>query len=172
VLRVFCFGSLGVTVEDVFLIDPDPLHAARERGARVELRLLDPQPWRGSINASQRVVVDRALFRADLLETETGGPGTKDRMHFHPGMLDNEPGRRTFSDDLTTDPIDWLQGRLTDAIPLLEAAGIEDPEAHRPAADALRENLGEVMTTVANVLEGVRAGDLAKVPVRPGPSVS
>jgi hypothetical protein len=169
VLRVFCFGTLGVTVEDVFLIDPDPQNAARERGARVELRLLDPQPWRGSINASQKVVVDRAVLRADFLETVEGGPGSKDRMHYHPGMIDNEPGLRTFVEDLTADPIGWLGSLFADPLPLLEEAGVDDLETHRPSADALREGLDEVLTTVANVLEGVRAGDLAKVPMAPGP---
>ncbi|WP_395107196.1 hypothetical protein [Actinomadura sp. SCN-SB] len=169
VLRVFCFGSLGVTVEDVFLIDPDPEHAARERGVRVELRLLDPQPWRGSINASQKVVVDQAVWRADFLETEEGGPGSKDRMHYHPGMRNNEPGRRTFRDELTDNPMGWLAGQLADPLSLLEDAGIQDLDAYRPSADALREGLGEVVLSVTNVLAGVRAGDLAKVPVRPGP---
>jgi len=169
VLRVFCFGSLGVTVEDVFLIEPDPRNPARERGVRVELRLLDPQPWRGSVNASQKVVVDQAVWRADLLETEEGGPGTKDRFHYHPGMPDNEPGYRKFREDLTADPTAWLRGQLSDAVPLLEAAGIADPEAHRPAADALREHLDEVVGAVTAVLDGVRSGDLAKVPTRLGP---
>ncbi|GAA2448360.1 hypothetical protein GCM10010191_77270 [Actinomadura vinacea] len=165
-LRVFCFDSLGVTVEDVFLIDPDPVRGGRERGVRVELRLLDPEPWRGSINASQRVVADRAVWRADFLETAAD---TKDRMHHHPGMIDNEPGQRVFTEDLTGDPMGWLESQLADAVPLLESAKVEDPERHRPAADALRENLAEVVTSVSAVLDRVRAGDLAKTPVRPGP---
>ncbi|XVQ09199.1 hypothetical protein ACQP1W_42765 [Spirillospora sp. CA-255316] len=169
-LRVFCFGDLGVTVEDVFLIDPDPVRGGRERGVRVELRLLDPEPWRGSINASQRVVADRAVWRADFLETAAGGPGTKDRMHHHPGMIDNEPGRRVFSEDLTADPMGWLESQLADAVPLLEAAKVDSPEDYRASADALRENLDEVVTSVSTVLDRVRAGDLAKVAVEPGPS--
>ncbi|GAA3974526.1 hypothetical protein GCM10023085_66310 [Actinomadura viridis] len=170
-LRLFCFGGLGVTVEDVFLIDPDPERGGRERGVRVELRLLPPQPWRGSVNASQPVVADRAVWRADLLETAAGGPGTRDRMHFHPGMIANEPGRRVFVPELTEDPMGWLEGQLIDAVALLEAAGVENPETYRDSADTLREGLAEVVATVSTVLDGVRAGELARTPVHPGPQI-
>ncbi|MFI0355173.1 alanine--tRNA ligase-related protein [Actinomadura sp. 9N407] len=169
VLRVFCFGSIGVTVEDVFLVDPDPVRGGRERGVRIELRLLAPEPWRGSNSASQKIVADQAVFRIDLLETAAGGPGTKDRMHFHPGMRDNEPGTRTFVDELTRDPIGWVEDQLSEPLALLESAGIA-PEAHRASADDLRAGLAEVVGTVSTVLDEVRAGNLATTPVKPGPS--
>lgn len=163
-LRVFCFGSLGLTVEDVYLIDPDPDRGGHERGVRVELRVVDPQPWRGTGNASQRIVVDRALWRADFLESVEGGPGTKDRMHHHPGMHDNEPGRRVFAPDLTDDPMAWLEKMLRDLTPLLEAAGIPDSPEHQRAASTLRDNLPEVVGTVTTVLSEVRSGTLAQSP--------
>ncbi|MFB4318368.1 hypothetical protein [Actinomadura sp. 21ATH] len=164
-LRVFCFGHLGVTVEDVYLVDPDPVRGGRERGVRVELRLLAPEPWRGSRSASQKVVADRAVWRADFLETAAGGPGTKDRMHFHPGMRDNEPGRRTFVEELTSDPMGWLEQQLSDPAALLEAAGIDAPKAGPPAP----ADLAEIVRTVSAVLDEVRAGDRATVAVPPGP---
>lgn len=161
-LRVFCFTTLGITVEDLYLIDPDPDRGGHERGVRVELRLLEPRPHRGSLNASQPVVVDRAVWRADFLESVAGGPGTKDRMHHHPGMADNEPGRRVFDPDLTADPMGWLKRRLTDVQPLLKAAGVDDP--HDRAATAIRDAVPELVGTVATVLDGVRAGVLAQKP--------
>ena len=164
-LRVFCFGTLGVTVEDLYLADVGPGH---ERGVRVELRLLEPQPWRGSRFAAQRIVADRAVWRADFLESVEGGPGSKDRMHHHPGMIDNEPGRRVFSVDLSEDPMGWLRGRLSDVVPLLEAAKVEDVDAYRPAADSLRQGATEVVNTVSTVLARVRAGRLATTPTRSG----
>ena len=165
-LRVFCFGSLGITVEDLYLVDPDPDRGGHERGVRVELRLLDPRPWRGSPNASQPVVVDRAVWRADFLESVAGGPGSKDRMHHHPGMIDSEPGRRVFVSGLTADPMDWLRHQLIDVVPLLESARIDDPAAHGPAAAAIRDAIPEVVGVVATVLGEVREGVLAASPSR------
>ncbi|TDD86081.1 hypothetical protein [Actinomadura rubrisoli] len=162
-LRVFCLGSLGITVEDLYLIDPDPDRGGHERGVRVELRLLDPRPWRGSPNASQPVIADRAVWRADFLESVAGGPGTKDRMHHHPGMADNEPGRRVFLPALTADPMGWLEQHLLDVLPLLEAAEV-DPAPHRPSAEALREATPEIVGTVTTVLTRVREGALATSP--------
>ena len=163
-LRAFCFGTLGLTVEDLYLIDPDPDRGGHERGVRVELRMVEPQAWRGSPNASQRIVLDQALWRADFLESVAGGPGTKDRMHHHPGMRDNQPGRRVFAPDLTDDPMAWLEKQLNDLTPLLEAAGVPDTAEHQKAGAALRDNLTEIVATVTTVLSEVRAGTLARSP--------
>lgn len=162
-LRVFCFHTLGITVEDLYLIDPDPDRGGHERGVRVELRLLERPPWRGSPNASQPVIADRAVWRADLLESVTGGPGSKDRMHHHPGMVGNEPGRRVFVPGLTDDPIGWLEHQLSDVLPHLEAAGV-DTYPHHASAEALREATPEITGTVATVLNEVRTGTLAADP--------
>lgn len=161
-LRVFCFQTLGITVEDLYLPAPDPDGGGHERGVRVELRVLDTPPWRGSPNASQQIVVDRAVWRADFLESVAGGPGSKDRMHHHPGMTDNEPGRRVFAPGLTADPMGWLKHQLSDVMPLLEAAGVDT--GHHASAAAIREATPELVGTVATVLGEVRAGTLATEP--------
>ncbi|MBO2445548.1 hypothetical protein J4573_00440 [Actinomadura barringtoniae] len=163
-LRAFCFASLGLTVEDLYLIDPDPERGGHERGVRVELRVVDPQPWRGSPNTSQRIVLDQALWRADFLESVAGGPGTKDRMHHHPGMHDNRPGRRVYAPDLTDDPMAWLEKQLGDLTPLLEAADVPNTAEHQKAGAVLRDNLAEIVATVTTVLGEVRAGTLARPP--------
>ncbi|MFD0687588.1 hypothetical protein [Actinomadura fibrosa] len=162
-LRVFCLGGLGITVEDVYLIDPDPDRGGHERGVRVELRLLPLQPWRGTRNAAQPIVADRAVWRADFLESVAGGPGSKDRMHHHPGMVDSEPGRRVFVPGLTADPMGWLKHQLFDVLPLLEAAGV-DADAHRASAEEIRDAIPEIVGTVATVLGEVREGILATSP--------
>ncbi|MER5672003.1 hypothetical protein [Pseudonocardia alni] len=61
-LITFAFTRLAVQVRRWFEIGAD---ATMERGARVELLLLDPQPHRGSESAGQRLVVDRPFWRAD-----------------------------------------------------------------------------------------------------------
>ncbi|MEU5884451.1 hypothetical protein [Spirillospora sp. NPDC047279] len=163
-LRVFCFGDLGLTVEDVYLVDPDPDRGGHERGVRVELRPVEPQDRRGSPNASQPVALGQAIWRGDFLESVKGGPGTKDRMHHHPGMRAGEPGRRVFEPGLTDDPMAWLEKRLGDLEPLLDAAGVPVTPAHRHAAAVLRDNLTEVVGTITTVLSEVRAGTLAHSP--------
>jgi len=164
-LRVFCVGTLAVTVEDLYFLDPDPAPGqdGPERGIRVEMRILEPQPHRGTIYAAQPIVADQAVWRADFLESVDRGPGSKDRMHYHPAMADSEPGRRVFARDLTADPMTWLEGQLADPEALLTAAGIS-AEPHKPAADALRAALPEIIGAATATLEGVRAGRLAVAP--------
>ena len=165
-LRVLCVDSLAVTIEDLYFVDPDPAPGqdGPERGVRVELRLLEPQPRRGSIYASQRIVADQAVWRADFLESVERGPGSKDRMHHHPTMNGNEPGGRVFTRDLTEDPMGWLETRLGDTAALLKAADIPDLDAYLPSADALRAALPEIMATARTTLDEVRAGRLASRP--------
>jgi hypothetical protein len=144
-------------------VDPDPAPGQEgpERGVRVELRLVEPQPWRGSIYASQRIVVDTSLLRVDLLESVERGPGSRDRVHHHPTMTDNEPGGRVFDRALTTDPVAWLRERLADPMALVAAAGVGDLGDYGESAAELTAALPQVVEAVATSLEKVRAGELA-----------
>jgi hypothetical protein len=162
-LSVFCFDRLAVTVRDMHFVDPDPAPGQEgpERGVRVELRLVEPQPWRGSIYASQRIVVDTSLLRVDLLESVERGPGSRDRVHHHPTMTDNEPGGRVFDRALTTDPVAWLRERLADPMALVAAAGVGDLGDYGESAAELTAALPQVVEAVATSLEKVRAGELA-----------
>jgi hypothetical protein len=166
-LRMLCIDRLGVTIEDLYFVDPDPVAGQEgpERGIRVELRLMEPQPLRGSIYASQRIVADQAVWRADFLESVGRGPGSKDRMHHHPVMIDNEPGGRVFSRSLTDDPMRWLEAQLSDVIPILEASGVPDAGTYRPSAAALQAALPEIIGMATATLDEVRAGRLALAPI-------
>lgn len=168
-MRVYCVDNLAVTVEDLYFVDPDPDPGQEgpERGIRLELRLLEPQPHRGSIYAAQRIVADQALWRADLLESVACGPGSNDRMHYHPVMRDNEPGKRVFTRDLTGDPIGWLAGQLGEPEQLLTAAGV-DVRPYQAACVALRAAAAEIVECARATLEGVRAGRLAPEPAGSG----
>jgi hypothetical protein len=162
-LTVFCFDRLAVTVRDMYFVDPDPAPGqdGAERGVRVELRLDEPEPWKGSVYAAQKLVVDRSLLRVDLFESVERGPGSRDRVHHHPTMVDNEPGGRVFDRALTEDPVGWLRQRLADPIALLAAAGIDDLPAYADSAAELTAELGHVVEAVGAKLERVRAGELA-----------
>jgi hypothetical protein len=162
-LQAFCFGTVAVTLEDLYFVDPDPLPGQEdpERGVRVELRLMEASPWRGSIYAAQRAIVDTGLWRADFFESITGGPGSKDRMHHHPAMAEEEPGPRIFDQVLTDDPFGWLETRLADLpdVCLL-------PE-HTAGAAELLANSAQIVAAARDMLERVRAGELALAPTRP-----
>lgn len=162
-LQAFCFGNVAVTLEDLYFIDPDPMPGQEdpERGVRVELRLMEPQEWRGSIYAAQRSVLDEALWRADFFESITRGPGSKDRMHHHPAMTDNEPGRRVFERALTDDPLGWLEKRLVDLPEVCRG------EAHETTVNELLANVPQIVEAARVMLERVRAGELALAPTRP-----
>jgi len=162
-LSVFCFDRLAVTVRDLYFVDPDPAPGQEgpERGVRVELRLVEPQPWRGSVYASQRIVVDTSLLRVDLLESVERGPGSRDRVHHHPTMSGNEPGERVFDRTLTADPVGWLRERLGDPMALLAAAGVADLPGFEESAAELVAALPYVVEAVDSSLARVRAGELA-----------
>ncbi|MBL7496467.1 hypothetical protein I6A84_28395 [Frankia sp. CNm7] len=162
-LSVFCFDRLAVTVRDMYFIDPDPIpgQEGAERGVRVELRLVEPQPWRGSIYAAQKLVVDTALLRVDLFESIERGPGSKDRMHHHPTMADNEPGDRVFDEAIVAEPLGWLRERLADPLALLAAAGVPGLADYEESAAELTASLPYVVEAVGTNLDRVRAGELA-----------
>lgn len=162
-MQAFFFGTLAVTLEDLYFVDPDPSPGQEdpERGVRVELRLTEPQEWRGSIYASQRAVLDQALWRVDLFESIGRGPGSRDRMHHHPVMADNEPGERVFERPLTEDPFGWLETRLTDLPDVCR------DERHEVAVRELIANVAYIVDAAHTMLDLVREGELALAPTRP-----
>lgn len=62
-----------------------------------------------TIYSSPRITLEPAIIRIDLLES---APHEADRMHFHPGMVDGEPGDRTFDKAMGEDPATWLRSYL------------------------------------------------------------
>jgi hypothetical protein len=131
---------------------------------RVELRLLERFPRHGSVYAAQPFRIGTAIWRADLLESVAAGPGSADRMHFHPLMTDSEPGRRVFDVAIPADPIGWLTEQLGGLEELL-VGKVEQIEDFASDADALRSEASHIGAAVSRMLERVRAGELARQPV-------
>src|SRR5262249_61855089 len=94
-LYAWGFERVGVVASDVYFVDPDPSpgQEGAERGVRIEVRLLDRPPLTGSIYAAQPIVIDRPVWRAHLLETGAGGPGSHHRTPHHPAFRGWGPGR-------------------------------------------------------------------------------
>ena len=166
-LYAFGFEQIGVVVGDLYFLDPNPSvgQEGAERGVRLEVRMLDRAPLKGSVYSAQPIGVDRPIWRADLLESVAGPVGSFDRTHHHPAFNGWEPGRRHFVPELSADPLGWVGARLSDLPALLAEAGV-DPAAV-PAADgvALREATPEILDAVRRLLDRVHAGELAQPPV-------
>jgi hypothetical protein len=165
-LYAWGFDRTGVVAGDLFFIDPDPAAGEEgpEHGVRLEVRLLERPPLTGSVYAAQPIVIDRPVWRADLLETVEGRPGSHDRTHHHPRFRGWEPGRRQYDEGLSADPLTWLQARLEDLPGLLagaelppESAGPSDPAAMAQAAP-------QIVAAVGDLLARVRHGELGVPP--------
>jgi hypothetical protein len=162
-LQAFVFTRVAVLV--------GPWHEPAdppERGARVEVRLLAPEPRRGSPSAAQRVVLDEPVFRADLFDRTDAEPGNLRSAHFHPHFDGVEPCDRAWPEALTRNPSGWLAAELGDLRGLLERSGCALAEASidRDAA-ALREATPAVLDAVDRAWATARATQSLNAPASP-----
>ena len=117
-----------------------------EHGARLELRLLEPQAHRGTESAAQRFVIDRPVWRADLFDRLDREAGTFSAAHFHPRFHGNEPSDRVFREELTADPWAWAAAQLSDLKAVADAAGLS-PDAVADDARDVREQAALIVDT-------------------------
>jgi hypothetical protein len=169
VLYVFGFERTGVAVGDLYLVDPNPQpgQEGAEWGVRLEVRLLERGPLPGSAYSARPIEVTRPVWRADLLESVGGPPGSFDRTHYHPGLQGWEPGSRVFDRDLSAHPVEWVGARLAGLETLLAEAGVAADPVYARDAEALRGCVAEIMDAISRLLERVRRGELAKPPEGP-----
>ena len=148
------FDTLAITVARIDFLDPEFASEPdiRERGVRVELRLVESKHV-GSIYVSSHVALLPAVCRIDLLES---APGAADRMHWHPTMPDGEPGDRTFDPAIPADPAGWLEVQLSDVTELLSQGGVEDPAAHAESSKQIAEHASEIVDAARSGLEWAR----------------
>jgi hypothetical protein len=166
VLYAFGFERVGVVIGDLYFVDPRPRpgQEGAERGVRLEVRMFEPGDLRGSIYSARPIEVARPVWRADLLETVSGPPGSLDRAHHHPKFNGWEPGRRVFDPELTADPVAWVGKQLSDLSALLTRGGVDVDESFAADAESLRERAPEVMMVLRGLLDDVKAGKLATAP--------
>ena len=169
-LYAYGFDRVGVVVCDLYFEDPDPLpgQEGAEQGVRLEVRLLERAPLRGSIYSAQPIAVERPVWRADLLES-VAGPGTLDRAHHHPAFVGWEPGERVFDAGLTADPVAWVEGRLGQLDVLLAEARMPADAAGPTDAADMAAAAPEITSTVERLLERVRAAGYGEPGRAPAP---
>jgi hypothetical protein len=165
-LQLFGFGRIGVVLGDVYLIDPAPLRGQEgpERGVRLEVRMLEPGTLPGSIYSARPIRIAEPVWRADLLESADGAPGSLNRAHHHPNMREWEPGSRVFDRVLSSDPVAFVGMMLSDLEGMLERAGVEIDAALATDADQLRSAVPDVQRAVTAMLDQVKAGQLGTAP--------
>ena len=165
-LYAFGFEHIGVVVSDLYFVDPNPSvgQEGPERGVRLEVRMLDRGALKGSIYSAQPIGVDRPIWRADLLESVAGPPGSFDRTHHHPAFNGWEPGRRHFVPELSADPLGWVGARLSDLPTLLVEAEVDPATVSADDGEALRQAVPEILEAARRLLDRVYAGELARAP--------
>ena len=166
VLYAFGFERVGVVVSDLYFVDPRPAKGQEgaEHGVRVELRILDRGALKGSIYSAQPIEVGQPVWRADLLESVSGPPGSFDRTHHHPAFSGWEPGRRVFVRELSADPLGWLGARLADLDGLLASAGFPADAVGPDDAQSLLGVGPEIVDVTRRLLEKVHRGELGHPP--------
>jgi hypothetical protein len=165
-LYAFGFERVGVVVGDLYHVDPHPAQGQEgpERGVRVELRVLERGPLKGSVYSARPIGIAQPIWRADLLETVEGRPGSFDRTHHHPVFRGWDPTRRVFTRELSADPLGWLGAKLADLDDLLAAAGFPAETAGPDDAERLRAVAPEIVDAARRLLDQVRAGELGTPP--------
>ena len=165
-LYAFGFERIGVVVGDLYFVNPRPAKGQEgaEHGVRLELRVLDRGALKGSIYSARPIEVGQPVWRADLLESVAGPPGSFDRTHHHPAFNGWEPGRRVFVRELSADPLGWLGARLADLAGLLASAGFPAEVAGPDDAASLRAAAPEIVDVTSRLLAKVRSGELGNPP--------
>jgi len=173
VLYAFGFERVGVVVGDLYFVNPRAAQGqdGAEHGVRLELRLLNRGALRGSVYSAQPIEIGQPVWRADLLESVEGPPGSFDRTHHHPAFTGWEPGRRVYVPDMSDDPLGWLGARLADLDGLLASAGFPADAAGPDDAKSLRTAAPEIVAVTRGLLEKVRSGELGNPPRDESPDV-
>ena len=165
-LYAFGFERVGVVVGDLYFVDPKPKKGQEgpEHGVRLELRVLERPALKGSIYSAQAIEVGLPVWRADLLESVDGKPGSFNRTHHHPVFSGWDPSSRVFVRELSADPLGWLSGKLGDLDGLLAEAGFPAQTAGPDDAKDLRDAAPEIVAATRRLLDKVRAGELGNPP--------
>ena len=92
--------------------------------------MLDRGAPKGSAYSAQPIEIGQPVWRADLLESVEGPPGSFDRTHHHPAFAGWEPGRRVYVAGMSDDPLGWLGALLPAGRPGVDEVQVADDDAN------------------------------------------
>lgn len=159
-LWTLAFDRLGVVMSDLYFVDPsiDQGAAGAERGVRLELRVFERDPLKGSVYSAVPIRVDHPIWRVDLLETAESEPGSLNRAHHHPRFHGWDPGPRVFVEELSARPLAWTADRFTHIEDVLDEAGLDVSDPGTGDVGSLRAAGPEVVRQLEWMLAEVAAG--------------
>ena len=172
-LQAFVFERVGVVVGDLYFLDPDP-HPGQEgpeHGVRLELRVFNRGELKGTIYSATPIEVGQPIWRADLLESVDGKPGSFNRTHHHPKFTGWNPGPRVYLRELSADPLGWLAGQLADLPAVLERAEVPQDVADPSDAGNLKDIAPAIVDVTGMMLAKVRSGELGLAPAGEADSI-
>ena len=164
------FERIGVVVGDLYFVDPaiDQGADGAERGVRLELRHFERDSLKGDVYSATPIRIDRPIWRIDLLETADSAPGSLNRAHHHPRFHGWDPGPRVFVEELSADPVTWVQKRFADISSVLEEAGVPADDVGPTDVEALQRAAPEISRNVELQLAEVAAGRAGLPPAERG----
>ena len=159
-LWTLAFDRIGVVMSDLYFVDPsiDQGDAGAERGVRLEMRIFERDPLKGSVYSAVPIRVDRPIWRVDLLETAESEPGSLNRAHHHPRFHDWDPGPREFVEELSASPLSWTADRFAHIEEVLDDAGLDASDLGTRDVEALRAAGPDVVRQLETMLGDVAAG--------------
>ena len=159
-LWTLAFDRVGVAISDLYFVDPsiDQGDAGAERGVRLELRIFERDPLKGSVYSAVPIRVDRPIWRIDLLETAESEPGSLNRAPHHPRFHDWDPGPREFVEELSANPLSWTADRFAHIEQVLDEAGLDAADVGTRDLESLRSAGPEVVRQLELMLAEVAAG--------------
>lgn len=166
-LITFGFDQLALVAADLYFQHPDPPpgQEGAEHGVRLELRHIKAGELRGSVYSARPLFVAEPLWRVDLLRS-VGTPGTGlDRAHHHPTFTGWDESTRVFDDDLSGDPVAWLERELSALPAVLARADVAESTATPRDIAELRLALPRILELVRWLLDQSLTGELAQAPV-------
>ena len=166
-LWTLAFDSVGVAMSDLYFVDPnlDQGEGDAERGVRLELRVFERDELKGSVYSAVPIRIDRPIWRVDMLETADSTPGSLNRAHHHPRFHGWDPGRRVFVEELSADPLGWVDGRFAAVEGVLHEAQLPEEVRVTPAdVEALRRAGPVVVAQLEHMLGEVAAGRAGLAP--------
>lgn len=117
---MFVTGNVAITVRH--WVEQRPRDGSTESGSRVEVRRYEeevPEPY----NVAPPGRLLNPFWRADLFTHDQGSPGNWERAHEHTEWKGNEPGPRSWSPEMSSDPVRYTMRRLQAIQALLREAG-------------------------------------------------